>query len=482
MKSIDDAVSMLRSVDSQGLLHEFDTYIEPLFVRIGLEYDLQKKVNLCSYLQHKLFRQFVKRVNTADHFAAAYWRIADLNLPIAREIDFCLDKKFPVRLNLEKLNLQKTLWIIKGPFDLAHMDCVKNFLYGESIFKKNVGGICDDSSSQNILCFLDIPVPLELKNSSNVFSLETKQTNTFLKLYRLREYIYCSGVRTIIWPSVFQDHSLYMGVRHAEQQIFWSAKHRIQVLPRTIDQYFFGGFSKHSEIFRGVEWKYGRSDLTSWRGLKRLNIEHSALSNDSLIPSNLKSIKNNFQFILGSCCVEEKYTSAAFWEAINHILCKFPQAAYCFTGQSVLPEVESIIGQLECRDRLFFVGWQKNIDIYVSLLDVYLDAFPFGSGHVLFNSWMRSIPTVSLSTFENTRLSLLHSLQYIDSIFDGDRFLLPGIAYSVEDYIQIAAQCIDNKDFRLSVSSAQSKVARKYMSNPVGLYEDFNSYITQTFP
>ena len=479
MISIDSALSRLQATESKDLLEQYDSHISPIFEKLSLESDLQKKVNFCSNLQHQLFLPFVKRINTLDHFDSAYWRIADLTLPISREMDSYLQYKFPVIPQARGEHIHKVLWIIKGPFDLAHMDCVKNFLFGESLFKANTHNASEYFQSIHFLLFLDVPVPNVFKNRSNVVSFASKN-GAFLKLYRLREMIHSSGIKTIIWPSVFQDHSLYMGIRHAEQQIFWSAKHRIQVLPSTIDQYFFGGFSKHVELYRGVEWKYGRYDLTPWYGLKRLHASEPSITDSNLDSLDLRRIKSNFRFLLGSCCVEQKYNSPSFWSVIDKILADQPRAAYCFTGRSLLPEVEKLLCQTRCRDRIFFVGWQKNINAYLAQLDLYLDAFPFGSGHVLYSAWRQLIPTISLVTFDNMRLSLMHSLKHIDDIFDGTTFSLPGICNSVEDYAEIAAKCINNSHFRSTVAAAQSKLAQNFMSNPVGMYEDFNSYICQS--
>lgn len=467
---------MLKSVSSAELLHEFDTHIEPHLAAIASEGDLQRRVEMISAAQHSLFAPFVKRVNTSDHFASAFWRLANHVIPVAKDVSACLESHSPLLRVVKNKQASRTLWLVKGPFDLAHMDCVKNFLFGWRQYNATTRVPQD----QHYLLFLDSPIPQSLVGSKYAFSFATKRS-VMLKLYRLRELSNSLSIDSIIWPGVFQDMSLYMGIRNAPQQIFWSAKHRIQIMPETLDQYFFGGFSKRTIYHQGVPWKYGRFDLTPWKGMHRLeNLESNSKKNapDDAVPMLLKEVRKKHQVVFGSVCVEHKYSSPAFWAAIDQILGDLPQAAYCFSGRSVLPEVKTILNKLAARDRIYYVGWHDNVDDALGYFDIYLDAFPFGSSHVLYQCWRRELPTISLRSSENIRLSIHHSLSSVPSLVDNHVFSFPALADSVSQYIHLAVACATNGNLSVAIASQQYQIIDSCMANPAGMYADFSEHIS----
>ena len=185
-------------------------------------------------------------------------------------------------------------------------------------------------------------------------------------------------------------HSRFIGVGH-----------RVQVFPASIDQYFCGGFSPHIEYYQGVPWKYGRFDKTPWKGLNRLDSAHEASNGIDICTDRgvqiIKDLRTRNFIVLGSVCTHEKYVSRDFWLAIDEILSLVPNAVYCFSGRKVLSSKDTL---LISRDRIIFTGWHTNVNL-IQMFDMYLDAFPFGSSHVLYQSWCLHKPTISLFTAEN---------------------------------------------------------------------------------
>lgn len=477
METLQKSINLVTSFTSAGILEEFDRYVAPQLQEIIKEDSLQRKIDAISFAQHHLFSPFVKRVNNEEHFSKAFWRMADFSIPVARELNIALDNHMHIRDYSSNQASINVLWLIKGPFELAHMDCVKNFLYGRSEFLKTNKDF--DKLDRHFVLFLDVPLPKFLRGSGNFFSFSSKKS-TFLKLIRLREFIVHHSIQTIVWPSVFQDFSLYMGIRNSAQQIFWSAKYRIQILPETIDQYFYGGFSKHSKYYRGVPWNYGRFDKTPWKFLTRESLCMNNLSLSDGPPASASAIyqlRNKYDTLLGSVCTEEKYTSSIFWLTVNKILLEAPNAGYVFTGRKVLPEVRDLLQELSCRDRIHFVGWLADIKFELSMLDLYVDAFPFGAGHVLFQCWSIGLPTISLLTPENMRLSLYHSIQHIPECFSHNQVSFPGLMYNIDDFVNLSLRCIRDESLRKTLSAAQFDICSRYMTNPIGMYEDFSSYI-----
>ena len=476
MKEFIDSISLIKSSSSNEIFEEFDKYVLPPLTEALKGSDLRLKVEVLSKAQHKLFLPFVKRVNTEDHFCKAFWKLANISIPIAQEFSQILDARIPITSDVTNSNTRIVLWLIKGAFELAHMDVVKNFMHGRQKFYSSHPN--SEMHDQHFILFLDIPIPHELRDSKKVFSFASKKS-TFLKIIRLREFVIQKRVNTIIWPSVFQNLSLYFGMRNSPQQIFWSAKHRIQILPETIDQYFFGGFSKYSSYYRGVPWKYGRFDNTPWKGLSRQQISsnNTKLANLSQKDSPFFDFRSKYKFLLGSICIEQKYVSQQFWDAINVILTEFPDAGYCFTGRVILPEVSAMICKLSCSSRIHYVGWLNDLPSTMKLMDLYIDAFPFGSSHVLSQAWSLNLPTISLLTDDNLRLSLFHSMLEIPKLKGKSQINFPGLCSTIDEYISTSLRCIADKKYASQISASQHKIYLEYMCNPVGMYEDFSSYI-----
>ena len=97
--------------------------------------------------------------------------------------------------------------------------------------------------------------------SFNMISLN-KIERVYDKILFINSFCVQNQIDTIIWPGVYQDYNIYMGIRMAPQQIFWSAKHKFQIFNETVDKYFYGGFSKRKQMENGAEWCYGRFDVT----------------------------------------------------------------------------------------------------------------------------------------------------------------------------------------------------------------------------
>ena len=181
------ASKQLKSSDnSLDLLRVFDQHIEPILVKATRDESLEHNVKLFSFANNLLFVPFIKRINTSDHFLASYWRMTNLTLPIANQVSNLLDSNASTHIEDKKQSFSSIniLWMIKGDFELAHMDIPKNFLYGWQKHQVNDKSI-DFPRTRQYLLFLDIEIPNKLKHSNNVFALPPGLTS-LRKLVELR--------------------------------------------------------------------------------------------------------------------------------------------------------------------------------------------------------------------------------------------------------------------------------------------------------
>ena len=148
--------------------------------------------------------------------------------------------------------ISNVAFLIKGPFNLAHMSFVKAFIFGHVQSSEKI--------ITPLLVYLDDQIPDEL----NSISVDLSSFSPYSKLLKLQKIINNFQIGTLIWPSVAQTSSLYLGARFVRQQIYWSSRYR-NPLFSAVDKYFFGARSCKSEIFyNGYPWCYGRFYVAEW--------------------------------------------------------------------------------------------------------------------------------------------------------------------------------------------------------------------------
>ena len=153
-------------------------------------------------------------------------------------------------------SISNILFIVKGPFDLAHVSFAKSFVLGYSSCNTSI------SSCPKFL-FLDADSPSNFKSIS--FSFKGMAPFDAIKAYQ--NLIKSNKIGTVIWLSVSQLVSLFLGSRFTERQIYWSARYRNQLFD-TVDKYFFGARESKKIIqYNGVSWCYGRFHVTNGKAL-----------------------------------------------------------------------------------------------------------------------------------------------------------------------------------------------------------------------
>ena len=76
------------------------------------------------------------------------------------------------------------------------------------------------------------------------------------------------------------------------------------------------------------------------------------------------------------------------------------------------------------------------------------------------------------------RLTLFHSIKNLPEVYNLDGTIkFRGLTMSIREYVNMAVLLCNSKQERESVAEYQDAISRKYMSNPLGMYEDFSRYI-----
>ena len=129
---MEDILSELKGPSSDDLLRQFDQHVYTyLTEKLNRNADLSDKLQLISEANHTLFTHLIKKINTSDHFQSSFWRVVNIFSPTIVELQEDISQRnLYSNIAIRMGKGRNILWLIKGTFNLAHMDIVKNYLNG----------------------------------------------------------------------------------------------------------------------------------------------------------------------------------------------------------------------------------------------------------------------------------------------------------------------------------------------------------------
>lgn len=264
-----------------------------------------------------------------------------------------------------------------------------------------------------------------------------------------------------------------LALRVAPIQIWWSQKYHGLKFDN-IDGYLtLGGFEPHREI-QGRSWRcvpglFG-PEIT-------VPADASAMAEAGRVRASL--LDSRFTKIAGVVGREEKLDNDDYWDCIAQILKKHPEMRFIWSGRSERRTIKQRIESRGLGDRCRFVGW-VNTKVYVNVVDIYLDSFPFPGGHTLIEAIMAGKPVVSLVTKEARRIGIPifaepwlkndggASLRQhnFDPIFTGPggEDLLP-LVPDTRTYVARALALLDDDGFRARWIAASRQFVGRYLTD-----------------
>ena len=275
-------------------------------------------------------------------FRRAFWNLNQFGLKLARRFkeetrfndsDFSLDS---VATSLSK---KRIAFVFKGPFRLAHSEFLREFLVGCRTFSNLV---------DVYLVLLDYPVELVKAvdlDHIKIFSLAGHK-DTYSKLKSYAQLIQSLNPDHVSWVACVQNISLYMGVRYAKVQSYWSMKYH-SIIMDSLDKYAGLGFGGGCFQYDDVNWFRGRAfpDMS----LPKLNTTQ--------IADLRKSINVSSSDILLGCFVRaEKLNNIDYWRLIERVLASDSRLHFVIASQS-LPSVADLSGLEFFKQQFHSLGW-----------------------------------------------------------------------------------------------------------------------------
>ncbi|MDA9739814.1 hypothetical protein N9U66_00305 [Synechococcus sp. AH-736-M20] len=467
---LQSVLNYIKSVKSDSLpnSNEISSQLKEYFVYFERSsHVLEKKtleycINLFSTIDHLFFSKILSRQTSEESHALLITSISNFGQLLSLifqnyySSDYCSS------------SVSNILFIVKGPFDLAHASFAKSFILGHSS--------CNSSISCPKFLFLDTDFPSNL----NSISFSFKGMSTFYAMRSYQNLIKSHEFGTVIWLSVSQTVSLFLGSRFTERQIYWSARYRNQLF-NTVDKYFFGAReSKKTIQYNGVSWCYGRFHVGEWKGLNLVDLTTKFSDKSDLNWVNFIKRKKSQGFIVAATIsTERKLQSEEFRNCILQYLNLNPHVYYFFTSR-VSCDLDNLLKSNGLQTRFKRIDWINTMTPVVQLFDLILDSFPVGASHSLCFALNSGTPFLSMYTNENLRSSLLESLSstLVSKATTSD-FHNYGIVFNSKEYLELATSLttVKNNQKREKLLLNQRQIVNSILNNPKGMYKDFISHI-----
>lgn len=184
-----------------------------------------------------------------------------------------------------------------------------------------------------------------------------------------------------------------------------------------------------------------------------------------------------------------------YLDAISDILKARPDCAFVWTGKAQSPNIQGHFEKAGVADRCLFIGW-INTKLWAQVIDMYIDSFPFGSGHTIMQSMAAEKPVLMYRSQESLETGIptsvlpalegrltdqdatLNEVQAdIQDIFQSGNeslFLCPD---NVEDYVSAALRLIDDESYARKVAAAGKRFVYSHISDSKKMVLAFNAHL-----
>lgn len=449
------------SIDSRLISSELKTRYLDLLELLADNSSLPDLINLFSACDHLYYKKVLSKVTSEEDHSLLIHSISNFGVYLSQRFQ-TLSPQYEIRGNLEKV-----LFVIKGPFNLAHMSFAKSFYLG---YTSN-----DTKLTFPYFVFLDDSVPSAIKS----ISFDLTRLNVYSKMVALKKIISENSFGTIIWPSVAQNVSLFMGSRFAKCQIYWSARYKNQLFD-TVDKYFFGARSSRQNIaYNGVQWGHGRFHVCEWNKVNIISPKSTLFAKSDRDWEAFIRRKINMNFLIcGTISSGRKMNDSDFHHQILSLLQSNDSIYYFYTSRNECCPLQELLNSNGLSKRFKRIDWIHTMSPLLKLFDLIIDSFPVGSSHALCYALQSSTPFISMASQANRESSLLNTLMPL--IYNSE-FSLEDVGFALSKS-QFSNMCmnyaqISQKVARYSLLEKQRFIVNQCLNSPTAMYQDFSELI-----
>lgn len=187
--------------------------------------------------------------------------------------------------------------------------------------------------------------------------------STVQKSLKLREYIIAEDIDVLIGMNARPEYNFLFTTRTAPLQIYWS-------------------HGNHAYNIEEIDKKITHCIFEKELDFEQITIPLDKKNNSSFDNIKIKEIRECFPlntFILGSIGRLVKIDNYDYLETIAKIMHNNPNTIFIACGSGDQKGIQEKIEELGIKDRFYFVGY-VDPHLYGSVIDLYLDSFPFRGG------------------------------------------------------------------------------------------------------
>ena len=240
------------------------------------------------------------------------------------------------------------------------------------------------------------------------------------KSIKVRDRLIKDNINILIGFNSRAEYNFLFTSRTAPKQIYWSHGNNEYDIENIDKKIAHGGIG-------------GRLDFDSFS----INMEEDYYNPD-VDMNEVKKIKESYSkdsFILGTIGRLIKIDDDEYLQAVASIMKKNPQTIYLACGSGEESSIKKRVEQLEISDRFFFAGY-VDTHLYGHVIDLWLEPFKISSGES-FNEYMyKNRPFIAVWNTWSEKEKLEESYSF-------NKYLWP---YSIENYIDVADELINNKE------------------------------------
>jgi|GEM_PF-5705297 len=424
-------------------------------------------------VEQQIYDSYLRIKDTAEHYFHVKYQITPRLLNHSRKIR----KELPqIHALPPKNSRQKVVFFIVNTTNLAHSRVLLNYLRGQiSLAESNI---------EPIVAFYNLiesDFLAELKSLG--ITLFFPKVNGFAGILETRRWCIEQEISAFIYVSTSAMMPIYFGIGMAPTQIYWSLKYHCEIFDEIHGYMASGAFQRYRRI-GGRDWRAGHCAIL---GLFDPNQTAPAQATRATLSAQGQHL------LLGSFGREVKYNNDEFVAALAQILEQVPEALYLWTGRIEAPEILARFQKFGIADRCRFIGW-VNTAHYAQVIDLYVDTFPFASGHTAMEAMAAACPVVLLATQEALDSSIAtHVLpayrgqvgtqdqqQQIRAIFtDSDGSSLLPMVDSVSEFIAWSVKLARDPALRARTGAAAQRFVQESLGDVQQMARDYNEHILE---
>ena len=229
--------------------------------------------------------------------------------------------------------------------------------------------------------------------------------------------------------------------------IWWSMKYDYPLLEKEIWRMKLGSLDLN--MYKNIDGNMWRNCSVPFNTIDCNDFTDDEKKSIGILQEKFKSNTNTT--VLGVIGRAAKMLNPEYISTIKCILDLEKDAIFIYSCEPDLEmKVSDMIKKYGQSEKMFSIGWLKNTKIALKIIDIYLDTFPFASGHSGYEFIVAGKPIVVLITEESlmssTATDLYPHIKKIENYELDSPYVL-----NLKDYINISIKMIKDKNMRNKV-------------------------------